>query len=298
MRSALLGIIILCAACGDAPARARAPTPMHREKDAPPAPFDSLVVGTAHGGHLRIPDYPLSKLDDLLIAYQPDLVLVEIRPEAFHANRLEDGPIEMTYVTVHARKLGITVEPIDWWLDNEVGKTYPEDPAVEKAFDTDYGPLETETDRFAPFAVLNSPMRARAFLEVENARSRYGLVANDHWHRRQSWFHRQATDAIETHHARRVASFVGFAHRPELDAWLVAMGGTSVSPVAMLTNATAVSPRPVDEDVLAAWRAGAERLRAASSSAASPAKERLERKATSWDVAVARRGQCCIEDPK
>jgi hypothetical protein len=299
MRTMPLGIVVVLAvtfACGGPPARVSNPTTLHRSKDAPHAPFDSLVVGTAHSGHLWIADYPFSKIDDLLLAYQPDLVLVEIRPEPFHSDHLEDGPAEMTYVTVHARKLGIAVEPIDWWLDSEVGKGPDEDPAVRRAFDAEYGALEEKTERFAPFAVLNGPLHARAFLDVENARARYGLLASDSWHRRQSWMQRRAIDAIEVHHALRVASFVGFAHRPELDAWLVAVGGTSISPVALLAQTPPAPPRPIDEDVLAAWRAGAARLHALASSLPSPAKERIEGKAKSWDVIVARRGQCCVED--
>ena len=78
-----------------------------------------MVVGTIHSAHLVQRDYPLARLAAVLSAAHPDLVLVEIRPEPFAAGHLEDGPFEMTYVTLLARAAGVPVEPIDWWREED-----------------------------------------------------------------------------------------------------------------------------------------------------------------------------------
>ena len=107
----LLALVAL-AGCGTA-APARAPSSGGAEV---------MVVGTEHGGHVTTPGYPMSKLGALIDAYKPDLVLVEIRPAPFAMGHYEDGPIEMSYVTLHAKSRGIAVAPIDWWRDEDVGQ--------------------------------------------------------------------------------------------------------------------------------------------------------------------------------
>ncbi len=260
--------------------------------------FDFMVVGTAHRGHLQIPDYPLSRLDELVAAFRPDLILVEIRPEPFAEGRLEDGPFEMSYVTLRARAQGIAVEPIDWHPPSFAPPS-DEDPS-EAAFRADIGPLYDEYDSYAPFAVLNGPKRQRDFLTVENASARHGRPSNVEWHRRQAWMHHRALAAIERRRARRVAAFVGFGHRAELDVWLRATGGRSTSPVAVLsTSRGELRPavgKAVDDDVVRVWREGIARLRREAASAEPPMRSRLEAKVRYWEIAVERRGLCCVDD--
>jgi hypothetical protein len=301
----VLAAAVSCAGCAVLGGRVEAPP-------SEPAPaFDAMVVGTAHRGHLTVAGYPFSKLDETLDAFHPDLVLVEIRPQAFAEGRYEDGPIEMSYVTLKARARGIAVEPIDWYLDSDVGREPNEDPARARAYQTEVGILDTEVDRYDTFEVLNGPKRAQDFLRVENAAARHGLSDNAAWHRRQSWFHRQAVVAIDRHHARRVAAFVGFAHRPELDAWLRTAGGRSISPVSALaalpvlpgakaspapSSSTPSSSTPVSADVLQVWREGIGRLRRLAETAEPHVRKRLVAKIKYWEIALERRGLCCVDE--
>jgi hypothetical protein len=294
MLGMLGGLALGAIGCGGPASNATPSSPV-----APPA-FTSMVVGTAHRGHLQVADYPLTKLDELLDAFRPDLVLVEIRPQPFAEGRLEDGPLEMSYVTVQARRRGVPVEPIDWYRDEDLGRETSEDPEARRAFEAEVGDKERETDSFAPFAVLNGAERARDFLTVENAGARFGLADNAQWHRRQSWFHRQALAAIEKRHAHRVAAFVGFAHRPELDAWLVTAGAASTSPARLLaehpSRPTPAPPAGVTDEIVHVWQAGIERLRARAERADPTARRRLAAKIRYWEIAVERRGLCCVDD--
>ncbi len=250
-----------------------------------------MVVGTAHGGHLTTPGYPMTKLEDLLIAYAPDLVLVEIRPEAFAQGRYEDGPLEMAYLTLAARARGIAVEPIDWYLDGDVAEA-PGDPECERIFERDYGELARKTDTAASFEALNSGERALAFLRVENARARLGVADAPSWHRRQSWFHERAAGSIARHGARRDAACVGFAHRPELAMYLAAMGMHGIDPTQVALGAPV---KRVPIEVVAFWREALVRMRAGLPNEAPGMRARLARKLRSWEVAVEREGACCVD---
>lgn len=241
-----------------------------------------MVVGTEHGGHVTEPGYPMSTLGSILEAYRPDLVLVEIRPEAFAAGRYEDGPIEMSYVTLVAKKHGVAVEPIDWWRDMDLGKKPPVfDRDGDELFEHDFGKEAEALDRYGTFEELNSPERARRWLAMRNAQTRLGAGEGVTWARRQAWFHHLAREAIAKHRARRVLAFVGFAHRPELEAYLVENGMHAHNPRVLPRKEATVPP-----EVVTFWREGAERLRKTKG---------FEKKAASWERAIQLRGGCCTK---
>jgi hypothetical protein len=249
-----------------------------------------MVVGTEHKGHFVSPGYPLRKLEALLDAYRPDLVLVEIRPEAFALGHYEDGPIEMSYVVLLAKRRGIPVAPIDWYRDEDMGKDPPVvDADGDRTFERDWGPTAERLDSYAPFDVLNSPARAHAVLELRNAQTRLGSGEGVVWERRQAWFNHLTQDAIESHHARRALAFVGFAHRPELEASLVASGLVSIDPRSIRADAL---DAPVDDEVIAFWKSAIERMRARATATSNPAVKRaLEAKIVYWQAAVDSRGR-------
>jgi hypothetical protein len=272
-----------------------APPPSTIARSPEKTSSNAIVVGTAHKGHLLVADYPITKLGDVLSSYAPDLVLVEIRPEAFALSHFEDGPIEMSYVTLTARAMGIDVEPIDWWREEDLGTVEPiGDADGARMYEKDFGALEKKIESYGSFAELNSAERAREFLRVENARARFGIGYENGWHRRQSWFHERARLAIEKHHARRVAAFVGFEHRPELEMFLAAFGESITAPTSLvLPNppATTVSPQ-----IVAFWREGLGRLRAELATAPESAQAPLKSKIRYWEIAVERNGACCVEE--
>lgn len=266
-----LALFLTLVACGAPPV---APSP--------PGPT-AMVVGTAHRGHMKIADYPLTKLDALLRAYQPDLVLVEIRPEAFAEGHYEDGPFEMGYVTLLAKARGIAVEPIDWYLDADVDRDWPDpDADAAAAYERELGAVAKESDSYATFDVLNSPERALQLLAVRNGEARYGIGYGVHWHQRQAWFHYRAERAIARHGPRRVAAFVGFSHRPELAIDLQAHGRTLVDPRTLHADPTGLT---VPADVLRFWKEGIDRM--------SLHRDRFSGKIHAWELALAAGGRCC-----
>jgi hypothetical protein len=252
-----------------------------------------MVVGTEHKGHYVAPGYPMRVLESVLDAYRPDLVLVEIRPEAFAQGQYEDGPIEMSYVTLAAAKRHVAVAGIDWWREEDFGKDAPTlDAEGDREFERSYADAARRVDSYDTFAVLNSPERARDVLAFRNAQTRLGSGEGALWERRQAWFNHRAETAIAERHATRTLAFVGFAHRPELEAHLVLRGMTSTDPRALGAK---LDDGPVPDDVIDFWKQAVERMKAKAAATSNPAlKQSFERKIASWEAAVARRGQCCV----
>jgi hypothetical protein len=256
---------------------------------------DTMVVATIHGGHFVQPEYPLATLRAILEAYRPDLVLVEIRPEAFAAGLLADGPPEMTYVTVMARARGVAVAPIDWWLNEDVGAPLPLLPAPEQAvFDREDALVSK--DRIWPpsFHDAHSERQSAVILASHNLEVRHYPAST--WPRRQAWFHAHAVEEIERARARRVLAFVGQDHRPELDDYLRDQGATDRTPLELPLPALAVlRAEPVPAPVLDAWRLGAEALRQLAARSSGRFAEAMAGKARDLDQVVASRGACCRE---
>ncbi len=259
----LLPSAILLPGCGTrtrAPAGARSVATQKAEPDGRQRP-SAMVVGTIHRHHLTQAGYPLQLLGALLDRYNPDLVLVEIRPEPFAQGRLEDGPFEMTYVTYLARQRGIPVEPIDWWRKRTVIADEPQ-PADEDrvAYQATMKELMTRY-RFPPdFQESHARERTELLFAGLSARARF-LGGNAAWNQRQSWFHNKAEAAIAKHEPRRVLAFVGNNHRPELALHLDRLGFDLECPLSLpLPPLKKLRSETIPEGVVSAWLEGAKRL--------------------------------------
>lgn len=73
------------------------------------------ILGTIHGAHLSTRDYSLWHVEAVINNLCPDLVLVESRPEELEQDYWADGPLEMLFSSLTAKKLGIPVYGMDWW---------------------------------------------------------------------------------------------------------------------------------------------------------------------------------------
>jgi len=252
------------------------------------ATTQATVVGTIHGAHLRTPGYPLSTLDDVLDRVRPDLVLVEIRPAPFAAGEYEDGPPEMTYVTLRARARGIAVEPIDWWLESQVGAEDPEptDPTCTALLSI----LDKLRVWPPTYAQANGVDQARLILRTKQERARC-LDGDRRWVERQDHFHELADRAIAAHRPRRVLAFVGQEHAPQLAQHLAARGADVVAAPALRS----FESRPAPDDVVAAWRDGIVRLQQKRELAPPDLRASYDGKRRLWEQAVERRGVCCVE---
>lgn len=297
----ILATLTAVAGCGARPEEARSAPRLGGippAKATAPAPALSaaevMVVATIHGKHLSQPRYPLTWLGTIIEERRPDLVLVEIRPEPFAQGFLEDGPLEMAYITQFAQARGITVEPIDWWRDKDLLAPPPTLSDEERAgFERDMvsvRPLRIESPSFAQ---ANMREQDRLILAAKNAEARY-IGPQSIWNQRQAWMNHRAAEAIRRHSAKNVLAFVGQDHRPELCQYLEALGSTLVEPSLLSARLESVPSEDAPAEILAAWRTGVARLEARMEASEGIAKERLRAKIRSFELAIESRGKCCV----
>ncbi len=257
-----------------------------------------MVVGTIHSRHMVNKNYPLQVLSALLDRWKPDLVLVEIRPKAFDKGHLEDGPFEMTYVTALAKQRHIRVVPIDWFRESDIQPPSARDMAAEKKAMAAVASLFQSMHGVPGFYQVHDRQFTRAMLQALNARNRF-LHGTPVWNRRQAWMEFQAAQAIWQYRPKRVALFVGFQHRPEIQAYLEQLGARVVDPIALFQSTgfsmKALARRPIPESVLALWRQGLARLRARAAKATGFLHCSLLNKARYFQVATVQGGRCCVQ---
>lgn len=88
-------------------------THLLRYRDA--AGSEVAVLGTIHTAHLDSTSYSLWHLAALVAHLRPDRLLVESRPGELLQGNTCDGPVEMGFVTLEARALGVAVAGMDSW---------------------------------------------------------------------------------------------------------------------------------------------------------------------------------------
>lgn len=78
------------------------------------------LLGTLHSTHLKFPWYSLGHIQALIKNLDPDLLLIESRPEELVNGNWGDGPIEMPFAALTAQSLGIEVQGMDWWKKEDL----------------------------------------------------------------------------------------------------------------------------------------------------------------------------------
>ncbi|MEM1022490.1 MAG: hypothetical protein AAGJ19_02345 [Myxococcota bacterium] len=279
-----------CVARPAVPSSASAPTLQAAQ------PAQAMVVGTIHKDHLVQPEYPLAVLGGALRAFEPDLVLVEIRPSAFEVGQYEDGPFEMTYVAHLAEQMGVQVVPIDWWKEAQVGAPTPKlTEADMERFLAEVTPLVAAMDLPPSFLQAHSDRATRAIVMYLNAQARF-FGGNADWYERQAWFHRYTGQAIEASQAKRIMAFVGNQHRPELVMYLRSLGPTVRSPLELAAELSHTAKNDTaPKAVVDRWEAGVARMERRNEADTDPLRGKLSGKIAYFKDAIRLKGKCCKE---
>ncbi len=80
-----------------------------------PSGSEVYLIGTIHADHLESEQYSLWHLAGALEHLRPARLLVESRQEELEAGNVCDGPIEMGFLALSGRALGVPVSGIDYW---------------------------------------------------------------------------------------------------------------------------------------------------------------------------------------
>jgi hypothetical protein len=106
----VLFLLGLCAACTLPEEQHKAKTPTVVCPVEPP--IKGMVLATIHEFHLAQQGYPFSKMGDVLDAYRPDMILVDMAADLLKGGHPEDASIEIEYIKYVAGTRSTEIIPI------------------------------------------------------------------------------------------------------------------------------------------------------------------------------------------
>lgn len=294
---AILMLVAVAGLAGCEPSE-RVPARGPKAPPCPPPPepaYQAAVVGTIGKLHLVESRYPLSKLGDVLAAFKPELILIAARVESFHEGRLEDASFEMTYVANLAKQHGISVEPIDWFREQDLGA--PVAP-VEPWDEGEIAKKEAEVlsvPRVYNFEQANGAELEEKVLLATGAEARH-RSGNPLLARRHAWMQHLAASAVSRHgRPKRVLAYVDVLDRPVVDLLLHGVGYTMKEPGVLVSKSKEEMIADMPADVMGEWKAQLERTRARIDAAkAAPEKAFWSDRQRTLQVAVDKRAGCCV----
>jgi hypothetical protein len=261
----------------------------------PPEPDHvAVVVGTIGKLHMVESRYGITRLGDVLAAFKPDLVLVQVRVDPYRDGRLEDASFEMTYASWLAKQHGAAVEPIDWFREED--RIAPP-PAADPWDANEIAKREADILSRPPLFTFEQANGADTFehvLTAELAEARY-RGGNPLVSRRRAWVADLAANAVNRHgHPKRVLAYVDVFDRPAVDLVLHGVGYTSRSPVDIVSKAKETMMGDLSPEVLDDWRKQLVRVRARLEKAKGAEHALLAERERVLDVAIEKRGACCV----
>jgi len=285
-----LGLVLL-AACQLPEERQKAKTP--QVQCPPEPPIKGMVLATIHQYHLANSGYPFSRVGDVLDAYRPDLIMVDVGTETLKGTHPEEGPIDLEYIKYLASTRSTEVVAIG--LDSEDPPIAPKaDKSDEEALGKEGGSFDATAMNLS-FQDANGIEQGKKLLSQLNARTRY-IKGNPDWARHEAWLEYAADKALDEKKPKRVLAIVEPIYRPALEAHLYAMGLGIKNPVKVVSE----SPDKRDEtqvpsvvlstwhDHLASLQNRVHRLHAGAD------RTWLEWKVGVYQLAVDRHGTCCV----
>ena len=77
------------------------------------ASAQTLHIGTAHSGHFKYDNFPLSHFDQIVDAFKPDAILIEALQDGLNSEDLSWALPEMHYLNHLAQRVQVPVFGID-----------------------------------------------------------------------------------------------------------------------------------------------------------------------------------------
>lgn len=291
MRQVALVLLALLVACEPQEKPPKTPRPC----PPPPEPDRvAVVVGTIGKLHMVESRYGLSRLGDVLTAFKPDLVLVQVRVDPYREGRLEDASFEMTYASWLAKQHGASVEPIDWFREED---RIAAPPAAEPWDANEIAKRESEILAQPPMFTFEQANGADTFqrvLSAELSEARY-RAGNPLATRRRAWILDLAANAVKRHdYPKRVLAFVDVFDRPAVDLVLHGVGYTTRGPIDIVQKSKEQMIGDLSPEVLDDWRKQLVRLRARLEKAKGAERALLVERERVLDVAIEKKGACCV----
>jgi hypothetical protein len=284
------GSLVACNLPEEKPAKSAAAVPQ-----CPPEPeVQGMVVSTIHEYHLAVSGYPLAKIGDVMDAFRPDLVLLDLPPDELKGEHTEEAPIEVEYVKYVAGTRSADVEAI--------GPEGYEPPIGAKAEKEDEERLRRETSVLdgldsLSFEEANGREITNRIREALNTKARYAK-GNPDWARHEGWLEHGAMKAIASKKPKRVLAVVDPSNRPAMEGLFYSLGLAVKDPIRAAAEAKEKRDEgPVPSLVVKAWSQQLDRVRDRVRRLKPGVPERvwLEQHLAVLQIAIDKNGACCVK---
>lgn len=265
-----------------------------KKKICPPEPeTTALVIATIGDKHLSTNGYAFSRIGDVIDAYRPDVILVDVHPKMLKGDREFEAPLELAYIDYAAATKSTEVFAI--------GEVREDAPLTPKADKEDEGALAKEGTGLEDLLVgsfdeINGADGTRKVMGILNARARY-LKGNPDWSRHEAWIEHQADAAMDVKKPSRVLLMTSSTHRGGLEQHMRQRGYGVKDPVDVIKTAKEErESNTVSEEVMNRWKRQADELRN-DLRAVHPVHDRawLEWRVGVVELALRRNGGCCVQ---
>ncbi len=285
-----LGILAGCTLPEEGNKKAKAPCPVC----PPEPPTKAMVLATIHEFHLAQSGFPFSRLGDVMDAYRPDMILVDVPQDALKGTHPEDASIELEYIKHVAGTRSTDLIAVGPEREEQAVSPKPE-KGDEDALAREAGWLGEPGAYNMTFEQANGIDGSLKILSALSARIRY-LKGDPDWTRREAWLEQQVDKVIADKQPKRMLVVVDPINRATLEAHIFERGIGIVNPVKVVNDSKEKRDEgAVPTVVLSAWHEHLSKVQDRLHRLR-PGQDRswLEYKVNVLQLAIDKHGSCCV----
>jgi hypothetical protein len=254
----------------------------------------AMVLATIHEFHLAQAGFPFSRLGDVMDAYRPDMILVDVPQDALKGTHPEDASIELEYIKHVAGTRSTDLIAVGPEREEQAVSPKPE-KGDEDALAREAGWLGEPGAYNMTFEQANGIDGSLKILGALSARIRY-LKGDPDWTRREAWLEQQVDKVIADKQPKRMLVVVDPINRATLEAHIFERGIGIMNPVKIVADSKEKRDEgAVPTVVLSAWHEHLSKVQDRLHRLR-PGQDRswLEYKVNVLQLAIDKHGSCCV----
>jgi pheromone shutdown protein TraB len=219
------------------------------------------ILGTIHSNHLVADfEYTLKDLENIIDKIKPDLICIEMTPDALGSDYEGYFPPENSVVIEYAKRHNIKVSPVDWRYNlSETIKKQPMSAEDKKRINTARGKIDklaitymmqNNWKRYFDFIQGNSDFHKAIKEQHDTKIELLGEESDGYWITRNNKITENLMAAIKQNGAKTVLVTIGLHHKYILEELLAAKPTIKVE---QIPTQQASENRELSKEVIQRW---------------------------------------------